>query len=158
MYELIEAGNMDAILRYLMVRIAIVLVCWLFVFIANFVDFWSGRDTAKSLGEKVDSKGYRRTFTKIGDYYRVLIFAFLFDIIASVFPFYKIPVLTMLGSIAVMAIECSSVIENSRKKRSHAADVPLMVKKIVEAANVKQGTEILEQLTAELKKKQEKEY
>lgn len=154
MWELIEKQDMEAIMNYLIVRMAIVLLCWTFIFVANIVDFCSGKNTAKAIGEPIDSKGYRRTFTKISDYYRVLIFALLFDLIGSLFAFYKLPFATLLGSIAVIAIEASSVIENSRRKKSHAADVPEIVKKIVQCTTTKKGQEILEQITKELSKKE----
>lgn len=144
---------MEAIVNYLLIRMAIVLICWAFVFVANFVDFCSGRDTAKAIGEHIDSKGYRRTFVKIGDYYRVLIFALLFDIIGSLFTFYKLPFVTMLGSISVIAIELASVIENSKRKKSHAAEVPDIIKKIIQCATTKDGEKILEEITKELNKK-----
>ena len=153
MFDLIERQDMQGIAEYLIIRMAIVLVCWTFLFVANFVDFFSGRDTAKSIGEKIDSKGYRRTFTKLGDYYRVLIFALLFDLIGSLFSFYKLPFATILGSVAVIAIEGASVLENSRRKKSHAADVPEMVKKIVQCSTTENGKKILEQIINEFDKK-----
>lgn len=144
---------MEAIVNYLLIRMAIVLICWAFVFVANFVDFWSGRNTARAIGEHIDSKGYRRTFIKIGDYYRVLIFALLFDLIGSLFTFYKLPFASLLGSISVIAIECASVLENSRRKKSHAAEVPDIIKRIIQCATTKDGEKILAEITEELKKK-----
>lgn len=150
MFELLEKQDMEAIVNYLLIRMAIVLICWAFVFVANFVDFWSGRDTAKAIGEHIDSKGYRRTFVKIGDYYRVLIFALLFDLIGSLFTFYKLPFASILGSISVIAIELASVLENSRRKKSHSAEIPDMVRKIIQCATTKDGEKILEEIRKEL--------
>lgn len=141
---------MNEIVDYLVIRMAIVMICWTFVFAANFLDFWSGRDTAKALGEKIDSQGYRRTFIKIGDYYRVLMFLLLFDLIGSLFPFYTLPFASILGSIAVIAIELISVIENSKRKKSHAGDIPEIVKKIVQCATSKDGEKILDEIKKEL--------
>ena len=146
---------MDEIVDYLVIRMAIVMICWTFVFAANFLDFWSGRDTAKALGEKIDSQGYRRTFVKIGDYYRVLMFLLLFDMIGSLFPFYTLPFASILGSIAVIAIELISVIENSKRKKSHAGDIPEIVKKIVQCATSKDGEKILEEITNQIKSKKD---
>ena len=153
MFELLEKQDMEAIVNYLLIRMAIVLICWAFVFVANFVDFWSGRDTAKAIGEHIDSKGYRRTFVKIGDYYRVLIFALLFDLIGSLFTFYKLPFASILGSISVIAIELASVLENSKRKKSHAAEVPDIIKKIIQCATTKDGEKILKEITKELNNK-----
>lgn len=137
---------MESIVDYLLIRMAIVLVCWAFVFVANFVDFWSGRDTAKAIGERIDSKGYRRTFIKVGDYYRVLIFALLFDLIGSLFAFYKLPFASIIGSVSIIAIELKSVLENSRRKKSNAADVPDIVKKIIQCATTADGEKLLEEI------------
>ena len=153
MFELIEKNDMEAIVSYLVVRMAIVMLCWAFVFVANIVDFCSGRETAKALGEKIDSKGYRRTFVKIGDYYRVLIFALLFDLIGSLFTFYRVPIASIIGSISVIAIECSSVIENSRRKKSHAAEVPDIIKKIIQCATTKDGERIFNEIINQIKNK-----
>lgn len=142
---------MDAIVDYLVIRMAIVMICWTFVFAANFLDFWSGRDTAKALGEKLNSQGYRRTFVKMGDYYRVLMFLLLFDLIGTLFPFYKLPFASILGSIAVIAIELISVLENSRRKKSSAAEIPELVKKIIQCATAKDGKAIIEEITNEIK-------
>lgn len=146
MFELLEKQDMEAIVDYMLIRMAIVLVCWAFVFVANFVDFWSGRDTAKAIGERIDSKGYRRTFIKIGDYYRVLIFALLFDLIGSLFSFYKLPFASIIGSVSIIAIELKSVLENSRRKKSNAADVPDIVKKIIQCATTADGEKLLEEI------------
>lgn len=153
MFELIEQRNMEAIACYLIVRMAIVMICWTFVFIANILDFWSGRDTAKALGEPIDSKGYRRTFVKIGDYYRVLMFLLLFDLIGSLFEFYKLPFATLLGSVAVIAIELKSVIENSRRKKSHSAEIPQIIKEIVQCTTTAKGEEILKRINKEFNNK-----
>ena len=151
MFDLIEKQDMNAIASYLIVRMALILVCWTFVCIANILDFWSGRDTAKALGEKLDSKGYRRTFVKIGDYYRVLMFLLLFDLIGSLFEFYKLPFATILGSIATIAIELKSVIENSRRKKSHAGDMPEIIKEIIQCTTADKSKKILDKLVTELK-------
>lgn len=146
MLELLENQDMEGIISYLFVRLIIILVCWSFVFIANMVDFVSGRETARVLGEPINSKGYRKTFAKMGDYYRVLTFALLFDIIGSLIPAYSLPYASMLGSICVIAIECTSVIENSRKKKSKAADIPDMVRKIIQCTTVEKGEQIYQQI------------
>lgn len=153
MFELIEDRNMEAIACYLIVRMAIVLICWAFVFCANILDFWSGRDTARALGEAIDSKGYRRTFVKIGDYYRVLMFLLLFDLIGTLFEFYKLPFATILGSVSVIAIELKSVIENSRRKKSHSAEIPEIIKEIIQCSTTSKGEEILKRISKELSNK-----
>lgn len=152
MLELIELKDYDALTFYITVRVCITLVCWFFVMCACLVDFWSGTSTAKALGENLHSHGLRRTIVKIGEYWRVLIFTLMFDMLGALLPFYSLPFATMLCAIGIICIEASSVIENSQRKHSHAAEVPDMVKQIVEAATSEQGAEVLSAISDMLSK------
>ena len=147
MLELIEAKNIDALLFFIAIRVGIILVCWFFMVVSSIVDFWSGITTAKALGQVLMSHGFRRTVTKIGDYVRLMLFALMFDILGSLLSFYIVPFATILCTIAVIYIEGKSVVENSKRKKAHAADVPDIVKKIVQAATAEQGHEILSEIT-----------
>lgn len=147
MLELIEAKNIDALMFFIAIRVGIILVCWFFMVVSSIVDFWSGTTTAKALGQALMSHGFRRTVTKIGDYVRLMLFALMFDILGSLLSFYIVPFATILCTIAVIYIEGKSVVENSKRKKAHAADVPDIVKKIVQAATVEQGHEILNEIT-----------
>ena len=157
MYEFLKIRDMQAVLDHLVGGFIVILICWAFVLLANVFDFWSGRNTARALGEKIDSKGARRTFTKVVDYYRVLSFGLLFDLIGSFFAFYAMPFASVVGSLAVIAIECLSVIENSRRKKSHAAEVPEMVRKIVQCATADDGKKILEMIMAEVERQRDED-
>lgn len=152
MLELIELKDYDALTFYITVRVCITLVCWFFVMCACLVDFWSGTSTAKALGESLHSHGLRRTIVKIGEYWRVLIFTLMFDMLGALLPFYSLPFATMLCAIGIICIEGRSVIENSQRKHSHAAEVPDMVKQIVEAATSEQGAEVLSAISDMLSK------
>lgn len=147
MLELIEAKNVSALMFFIAVRVGIILICWFFMIVSSIVDFWSGTTTAKALGQALMSHGFRKTITKIGDYVRLMLFALMFDILGSLLSFYIIPFATILCTMAVIYIECKSVIENSRRKKAYAADVPEIVKKIVQAVTAKQGREILEEVS-----------
>lgn len=146
MLELIEQKNIDALIFFVAVRAFIILTCWLFMITSNIVDFWSGVTTAKALGQSLMSHGFRRTVTKIGDYVRLMIFALMFDMLGSLLPFYVAPFATILCTMAVMYIEGKSVVENSRRKKAHSADVPDIVRKIVQAVTEEQGHEILNEI------------
>lgn len=151
MLELIEAKDYETLTFFIAIRVIIILVCWVFMTLSCIVDFWSGTTTAKALGEKLQSHGFRRTIIKIGDYVRVLCFALMFDALGSLLPFYAIPFGTILCTVAIICIEGKSVIENSRRKKAHAADIPDIVKQIVQATTAKQGSEIIDKLIKELK-------
>ena len=147
MLELIEAKNIGALMFFIAVRVGIILVCWFFMVVSSIVDFWSGTTTAKALGQALMSHGFRRTVTKIGDYVRLMLFALMFDILGSLLSFYIVPFATILCTIAIIYIEGKSVVENSKRKKAHAAEVPDIVKKIVQAATTEQGHEILNEIT-----------
>lgn len=147
MLELIESKNIEALMFFIAIRVGVILVCWFFMVVSSIVDFWSGTTTAKALGQALMSHGFRRTVTKIGDYVRLMLFALMFDILGSLLSFYIAPFATILCTIAVICIEGRSVIENSRRKKAHAGDVPDIVKKIVQAATAEQGHEILSEVT-----------
>lgn len=146
MLELIETGNTNGLCTFIMVRIVIIMICWAMMIMSCLVDLWSGRDTAKFLGEKLESHKYRRTIVKIGDYSRVMLFGFMFDCLGMLLTFYVLPFSTMLCTIGVIAIEGKSVIENSARKKAHAADIPEVIKKIIQAATTKDAEIIVEQL------------
>lgn len=152
MLELIEQKNFDGLVFYIAVRIVIVLICWIFTIVANLIDFWSGTTTAKALGESLVSHGFRRTVVKVGDYVRIMLFALMFDMLGSLLSFYVIPFATILCTIAILWIEGKSVVENSRRKKAHAADVPEIVKQIVQCATTEKGLEIFNRLQSELSK------
>lgn len=147
MLELVEAKDFDGLMFFIAVRVGIILVCWFFMILSSIVDFWSGTTTAKALGQALMSHGFRRTVTKIGDYVRLMLFTLMFDILGSLLSFYIVPFATILCTIAVIYIEGKSVVENSKRKKAHAADVPDIVKKIVRAATAEQGHEILNEIT-----------
>lgn len=146
MLELINAHDIDSIKFYVIVRISIVLICWFFIAVCCIVDFWSGITTAKALKQPLMSHGFRRTITKIIDYYRLMLFALMLDMLGSLLPFYSIPFATGLCTIAVMLIEGKSVIENSKRKKAHVASVPEMVEEIVKACTTERGNEVFEEI------------
>ena len=146
MLELIETNNTSTLMFFITIRAGIILTCWLFMIASSIVDFWSGITTAKALGQTLMSHGFRRTIAKICDYARLMIFALMFDMLGSLLSFYVAPFATMLCTVAVICIECKSVIENSRRKKAHAADVPDIVRKIVQAATTEQGHKILDEI------------
>lgn len=146
MITYIESGDMDGLLAYAVVRISITLVCWFFMICANLIDFWSGTTTAKSLGEALMSHGFRRTIVKIGDYWRVMLMLLMFDMLGAFLPFYMLPFATILGTVAIICIEARSVLENSKRRKTHAAQMPDMVRQIINATTDEEGTALLKNL------------
>lgn len=157
MYELIQSGDFHGLGEYVVIRVAITLVCWMFMVLATLVDFWSGVSTAKALHERLMSHGFRRTITKIGNYWQVLIFALLFDILGAFLSFYYLPFMTMIGTLGIILIEARSVIENSQRKKSAAGQLPEVTKQIIEAVTDEDAIAALARITTLIKSNQKHE-
>lgn len=104
---------------------------------------WTGIDAARVNKEPISSRLLRKTVTKIIDYLRVLVFAVLIDVLGLCFTWYAIPYCAILATLGVLLIEFRSVIENSKKKRSHAGEVVDMVARIISCAQEKDAEELI---------------
>ena len=131
--------------------IVVAFTCCVLVVLAAFIDMWSGVEAARAVKERISSHGLRKTVSKIVDYLRVVFFAALIDTLGLFFPWYLLPYFVMACTLGVLLIEGRSVIENSRKKKSQAADIPDAVRSIIQAATREEAEKVLEQLD-ELKK------
>ena len=69
-------------------QVYIILAMWVIMILAVCVDLWAGTDSAKARGEKIYSGGLRRTFSKLGDYWRIQVMALIFDLIGSCIDWY----------------------------------------------------------------------
>ena len=122
---------------------------------AILIDLSTGIKKAKALKCKIYSQGLRRTFTKLGDYLYVFYFGIIVDIsIHMVFKTY-IPAGITLSSLASCAIECISVIENLKARKSAAGKVPDMAQKIINAKNAKEAIDVINAIK-ELTKEEQK--
>lgn len=133
MYELIQNGDYQGLGHYVVIRVAITMVCWSFMVVATLVDFWSGVTTARALHEPLMSHGFRRTIAKIGSYWQVLIFALLFDILGAFISFYYLPFMTMISTLSIIIIEARSVVENNKRRKVSAAQIPEVTEQIISA-------------------------
>lgn len=146
MLEFIENGDFIALKSFIIIRTSIIMVCWACMSISCLIDLWSGRDTARALGERLESHKYRKTFVKMGDYARVMLFGLMFDLLGFLLPFYKLPFAIILCTVSIILIEGKSVIENSQRKKAHAGKIPEVVKQIMQAVSQKDAEMILEQI------------
>ncbi|WP_278410444.1 phage holin family protein [Phocaeicola coprocola] len=133
---------------------AIVLfTCCIFIVVSSFVDMWSGIDAARVNKEKIDSKGLRRTVAKVVDYFRVLIFGTMGRCLGTVHFLVCSSLLHDFDNVGIICIEGRSVLENSRKKKSHAADVADMAQKIVKCISSKDAEDLIEQIKTKVERK-----
>ena len=112
------------------------------------IDFWSGTNTARALGKKLYSSGFRRTLSKLGDYWRVTVMFLFTDVIGSLFVWYTLPFATMLVTLAVIYIEGRSVWENAQAKKSQAAKLPKAIRDIIRCSTARDAEELLNKIKA----------
>ena len=134
-------------------QVMIVLLFWTVMILAVLIDLWTGIEKAKATGMALHSHALRCTVTKIGEYWRVQLMFLLFDILALSMCIYALPYASMVGTVAVVAIEVRSVFENLREKRSSAADVPDMLLNIIRCKDVEGARRLLETIDKEEKEK-----
>ena len=143
MLENILQGETESFIRDVIIRTSVTLVAWLMIFGSCLVDLWAGISTARANGLKPNSHGLRKTLTKVGDYFKVALVGVMFDLLGSVFTWYALPYMTLLTAVAVLLIEGKSVIENLRRKKSSAAQIPEFVKEIIKAKDEKSASSAL---------------
>lgn len=145
--QFIQEINMAAVYRHIIV----ILLCWLLMFISVLVDMWDGVQAARVMKERIDSRGLRRTFSKAGDYWRIMLFGLMFDVLGLLFTWYIFPYMTILLTVGVILIEFRSVWEHNRKKRSAAAQIPDMIADIIRCATDKDALELIKKIKEEKK-------
>lgn len=131
---------------------------WILVILAVLIDLWDGVYTARRLGTRVHSHKLRVTIRKIGEYWRFILMGFVADTIGILFPFWSWPYLSIGICLGVIAIEAKSVMEHAKKRKSHVADVPKMLKNIVECASEHDALDILAKVKSMLDEENEKYF
>lgn len=124
----------------------VTLLLWFVMFVSILIDLWDGIYTAKFLGEKIKSHTMRHTFQKAGEYWRLMLFGLLFDVIGLLFTWYILPFMTMIITLGVLIIEFRSMMEHSKKRKSHAAELPDVIAEIIKAASKQDALEIIKML------------
>lgn len=128
---------------YIIERVIFQLIIWAVAFFATMIDLWTGVDAAKARKEVIHSGGFRQSITKYLDYWRFQMMAFFVDAIASLIPQYNTPYVSLLICVAIILIECKSVIENYKSKKSNAASIPQMAKDIINCNDIEKATELI---------------
>lgn len=131
--------------------VAIIFACLVLIVFACLLDMWTGIDAARTNKEKICSRPLRKTGTKIVDYYRLVMFFILIDILGLCFPWYNLPYGAVIGTAGVLFVEGFSVVENLRRKKSHAAEVADMAAKIVECLTPEEAQKIIKKIKEEKK-------
>lgn len=126
--------------------VTIIFICSLLICIACLMDMWTGIDAARANKEKIRSNPLRKTGMKIVDYFRLIIIFVLVDILGLCFPWYNLPYGAIIGTAGVLFVEGFSVVENLRRKRSHAAEVADVAAKIVKCLTTEDAEKIIKMI------------
>lgn len=143
-------SQLIADIRPVLVRGSVIIfVCAVLVMAAAFIDMWTGIEAARANKERISSRGLRKTVAKVVDYLRVVMFAVLIDVLGLFFPWYELPYFAVASTLGILLIEGRSVLENFRRKRSHAASVVEVIGRIIEATSADEAEAIIRLLREE---------
>lgn len=134
-----EVVDLPHIYRHLGINLGL----WLLVIITVLIDLWDAIYTARRLGIKIHSHKLRMTINKMGEYWRIMLLGFVFDLIGVIFPFYVYPYLSILICVGIVLIEMKSVWEHAVKRKSKAAQLPKIVGRIVECATTEEAEQLV---------------
>ena len=122
----------------------LIFICAVAILLAVLIARSTGLERAKKCKEKIRSHILRRTISKVVDYYRLLFFGVIIDVLGLAFVWYNMPYCAVLVAAGVVLIEAKSVLENYQKMKSAARDMPAVVKQIIDAVTDKDAEKIIE--------------
>ena len=122
----------------------LIFICAVAILLAVLIDLSTGVERAKKCKEKIRSHILRRTISKVVDYYRLLFFGVIIDVLGLAFVWYNMPYCAVVVAVGVVLIEAKSVLENYQKMKSAARDMPAVVKQIIDAVTDKDAEKIIE--------------
>lgn len=132
----------------ILIFLGVFLAVSIFVIIAIMLDLWDGVHTAKKLKDRVHSHKLRVTIAKMAEYWRFIIIGFLIDCLGIIFSFYIVPFVAIVFGAGLIIIEIKSMIEHAKRRKSHTAELPDILHKIVDCANEKDAHELLEKIVS----------
>ena len=138
-----EMIDIDKVLLFVGVFFA---VCIL-VICAIMLDLWDGVHTARKTGQRVHSHKLRVTVSKMSEYFRFIVIGFLVDCLGSLFSFYPLPIIAMLFGVGLIIVEAKSMFEHAKRRKSHATELPDIIRSIIDCAHEKDAKRLIEELS-----------
>lgn len=119
---------------------------YLLVLMAIMTDLWSGVRKAKERGEARTSYGFRKTVDKLSKYYNFMFAFSIMDLMQMIAVWYLeeyyqwaiplLPIVTLLGALALCAIEIKSIFEKAEDKdRKDLSAVAQLAKELARHKN-----------------------
>ena len=122
----------------------LIFICAVAILFAVLIDLTTGVERAKKCKERIKSHILRRTISKVVDYYRLLFFGVIIDVLGLAFVWYNIPYCAVIVAVGVVLIEAKSVLENYQKMKSAARNMPDVVRQIIDAVTDKDANKVIE--------------
>ena len=147
---------MDGDINAFMVKVGVVMFLWIVVIAASIIDLISGIAASRRTGmKKTTSWGIRKTLQKDLQYFALLLVLLLLDVgLSALSPWislFSVPLLSVIGVLAITGTEALSVAENTKKGRSKEEDkldnIQQLVSRTVEILGAQKTGEFLEALT-----------
>lgn len=117
---------------------------------AIMVDLWDGVYTAKVTKQRVHSHKLRVTVAKMSEYWRFVVIGFLIDCIGMIFLWYGLPYLSVAFGVGLVIVEIKSMFEHAKKRKSHSAELPDILRGIIDCATEKDAKTMLEKIASAL--------
>lgn len=141
--------------------VTVIFLCFVIIGIAVLLDLYTGIKAAKKTGEKIRSHILRRTIIKIIEYWFVVVFGVLIDLLGLTFPWYNIPYAAIIVTFCVLLIEGHSLFENLTRAKSPAAKIDDVaadvLQDIINARSSKTAAKVYESIVERLKKRADDE-
>lgn len=125
----------------------LIFICAVAILLAVLIDLSTGVERAKKCKERIKSHILRRTISKVVDYYRLLFFGVIIDVLGLAFVWYNMPYCAVVVAVGVVLIEAKSVLENYKKMKSPASKVPGAMADAVDAIASKDMKELIDNVT-----------
>lgn len=133
----------------------LIFICAIAILLAVLIDLSTGVERAKKCKERIKSHILRRTISKVVDYYRLLFFGVIIDVLGLAFVWYNLPYCAVIVAVGVVLIEAKSVLENYHQMKSPAAGMIDMTAAVIKASTSREADEIIELIKDNVRKENE---
>lgn len=127
--------------------VTLIFICAVAILLAVLINLSTGVERAKKCKERIKSRILRRTISKVVDYYRLLFFGVIIDVLGLAFIWYNVPYCAVVVAVGVVLIEYKSVLENYKKMKSPASKVPDAMADAADAIASKDIKELIDNVT-----------
>lgn len=133
----------------------LIFICAVAILLAVLIDLSTGLERAKKCKERIKSHILRMTISKVVDYYRLLFFGVIIDVLGLAFTWYNMPYCAVVVAVGVVLIEAKSVLENYHQMKSPAAEMIDMTAAVIKASTSREADEIIEIIKDNIRKENE---